>query len=398
MSRLPPNQIAKYCAALGLMGLLALPALAGLMGVRAEAIENRDLAKWPRVKLRDALEPKAIERVGAFLIDHLPLRGDVIQLRSWIFIKLWHDSPSGLVYLGEPPWLFFVETFINACAPGARPENIANRLGRLETILQESGRRLIVAIVPDKAAVYPEKLGASAPLARCAAARRRQLRKALRQEGMADFIDFWQIFHALRNRNPDPLLYLPNDTHWSPYGALQLTRRVIRHLNPDLWQGREIASSAGWEREGDLTRMMGWPSKLVVSDYRVERQDVSVVELPPEESRAGLRNIHRYRARSLDGKQVGFVPAERLLLIHDSFGLAANPMLLQFFNETNTAHWMTAGSGPALAAELRDADLVLLLVAERNVYQWIPRVFSDRAVLNTLPAVLAQHDRAVRNQ
>jgi alginate O-acetyltransferase complex protein AlgJ len=378
--------------AIGIASLLCLPLLAGLLGQRAEAIENRPLATWPTLSLNPLLDRATSRDLGAYLSDHLPLREHAIRLRARVALDLWNDSPSDAVFLGEAPWLFLGETFFNACTADAHPERVAAKLGRLDRILEDSGRQLVIAIVPDKASIYPEHLDASLPLVRCAAEKRRRLRTAMRDEKLSGDLDLWGVFHVVKLRTPSPLLYIPNDTHWSPWGALQTTRRAIRQIAPDLWLRDEVRQPRVDDHEGDLTRMIGLPSRLPVPFYRIVRPRIAVKPLPSDGSPARLSETHRYRASVREGAPPEPLLEGNLLLIHDSFGAEVMPMLRSYFAETRAAHWKSTGRSVALAAAMGEADVVLLVVAERNAYGWIDRTFSAEALLDGLPRFLPRDE------
>ncbi|MEI7902364.1 MAG: hypothetical protein WCK89_19105, partial [bacterium] len=93
--------------------------------------------------------------------------------------------------------------------------------------LKAQGIELILAPVPCKALVYPEKLDGAAAAGRLDAVHQ-QFFKLLGDKGVK-VLDIAETFLKEKSKPGSPLLYCKTDTHWSPY-ACEVTARQIREL------------------------------------------------------------------------------------------------------------------------------------------------------------------------
>lgn len=142
-----------------------------------------------------------------------PVKTFGINLWAAIDYLLFDEGRSGVV-LGADHWLYTDEEFKLENEPEARiTENLA-RLQQVRDALAQKQIRLLVAVVPSKARVYPEFVGAHPPpalhqalYARFAAALQRA------QVPSADLLG------PLVDGKREAPTYLRTDTHWTPYGA-----------------------------------------------------------------------------------------------------------------------------------------------------------------------------------
>jgi len=145
--------------------------------------------------------------------------------------------------------------------------------------LSARGIRLVLAPIPVKPVIYPEKVWPGYSTAAGPAWNRdypvflRQLRDA-----GVDVMDVTEdLWHA---KSSGPLLFLKQDTHWSPAGLIIVVQSLAKHLKPLLsaGDGLKLASrSKSVSHYGDLMRMldtepMGNPSpkESIVIDQVLE--------------------------------------------------------------------------------------------------------------------------------
>ena len=363
--------------------LLLAPMIAGLLGVEPRSIENRKLGKWPKLEATSLLEPESFEAIGHYLLDHLPLRDKAVAARSWVSVNLLRDSPSSDVHLGTKGWLFYDLSFERACSGADTPASIARRLRRVSRIIETSGRRVIVMIIPDKNAIYPEFLGSAEPFARCAREKRAELREILARRPPSGYVDMWSELADLKTSAGEENLYIPTDTHWTTFAAGRMVEEIVERVEAGLWDPAELKREREVLRNGDLTRMMGLRDPVSVSVYAIERAGVSPETLPG--SQAELPGMRIYRARSEGPARI--VPV-RVFFLHDSFMYSGIEMLPSYFAESAFSHWQTAGHPDGLSREIRSADVVVIQIAERGTYNWIHKVLSDDAL-----TVLAEASR-----
>ena len=363
--------------------LFIVPGLATCFGVKTKSIENRRKASWPEFAVLEVLDGKSLPGVSLYLSDHLALRDKLVHARARIFVELFGDSPNARVHLGRNGWLFYDVSFTRACEGIDSPSRIVQRLRRVAHILDDSGRKVIVTIVPDKHAVYPEMLGDALPWASCAMEQRSLLRAAIAAAPPHGYIDLWDQLETLKKEQPDPLLYIPTDSHWSSRSAAELSQSLVHAIDPGIWNPSALHRKAEKSHFGDLNKMMGRWARTPTSQYRVEREGVNSEAY--SETRKGSPSARRYRVKSpVNTRMI----EGRTLVIHDSFMYSAIPLLTPYFRDITFIHWQSAEHAPGLAAEFAAAKTVVIEIAERGTYNWPHRVLKDRALLRTLDAQL----------
>ena len=209
---------------------------------------------------------------------HLPLRDPGIELWGDLDYLLGDGRPG--VQIGSGGWLYTDEEFRTAPRDD---EVIAAKLDYVAQVrarLAVQGTRLLVALVPAKARVYPEHLG----------------RKRVPAVKSDDYQSFRAGLEALGVTAPDLLaamqagkanragagdLFLHADTHWTPLGARVAARAIAGTAGqafPGLVQGdgsflttteppqRYFGDLLAYVRLGGLQRSWGPPRDLLVTE------------------------------------------------------------------------------------------------------------------------------------
>lgn len=142
-----------------------------------------------------------------------PARGFGINLWAALDYVLFREGRPGVV-VGHDGWLYSDEEFRLGNEAEAEATRNLHAIVAVHDSLAERGVRLLVAVVPAKARVYPEHLGARRPppLHDGAYARLQALLKAAA-------IPSAELYAPLRRGRVDAEAYLRTDTHWTPYGA-----------------------------------------------------------------------------------------------------------------------------------------------------------------------------------
>ena len=93
------------------------------------------------------------------------------------------------VVVGRDGWLFLSNEFELACRPGRAPSDVIASVRRLASILERSGRRLVVGIPPDKGSMVPSLVPGDYPLKACAERARAERSAVLRSAALPGFVD-----------------------------------------------------------------------------------------------------------------------------------------------------------------------------------------------------------------
>ena len=145
-------------------------------------------------------------------------------------------------------------------------------------MLAGHGITFIFTLAPNKAAIYPEKLGTLLHRAnRCLIQRRVKTQRLMAQRAAAYFVDLWSDFFAAKSIAQRPL-YLSLDTHWTATGAALASKDVVNRLHPGLWDDGALVVSPPSMVLGNLTYMNGLAFTEPMQFVRTSRPGVVVVE------------------------------------------------------------------------------------------------------------------------
>jgi hypothetical protein len=243
-------------------------------------------------------------------------------------------------------------------------------------MVEESGREFVLAIAPDKNAIYPEHLGAVQSLAECAQAQRARLREMLREEPPPGYIDLWQVLSEAKTSWPGVPLYSKTDTHWLPFGVAQATREIVERVAPGLWRPSDLVRTHSVASVGDLTKLLGLTSTTTVPQHLVHRPRVKT-RRPRTAANDSLGTI-LYSSVAVRGRAE--ISSKRVLLLVDSFGILAAPMIAAYFEETAMTQWRFVKLADARSDFIRRilrADVVIVETVEHHSYKVFADSFSD---------------------
>ena len=189
--------------------------------------------------------------------QRLPARDGIIAVANSLRWLLLRGGGTDVV-VGRKEWLFLSEEF--RADPGSAPAMQArlDLLRDASRALQAQGVQLLVALVPDKARLYPS-LPLPAGYPDYAQPRYRRALDGLQERG----VESVDLFTPMaQTPSPDIPLYYRTDTHWSQAGARVAATAVaarVRELGgcpgDKAYATRDVGPEA--ERPGDLLRMMG---------------------------------------------------------------------------------------------------------------------------------------------
>lgn len=311
--------------------------------------ENRLPAPWPELAAEGGVNLDFPDQFEAWLQDHLALRPMWMGLYAGA-LRLMGASSQEQVILGREGWLFFRETLGDYTGEARLTDNQIARLAlTLETCdagLRAAGSRLALAIVPNKASVYPEYMNPAYP-------RSAEAGNAERVAASADVAQV-PLGEALRAHAGEGL-YFRGDTHWNALGARHGARAILQLLSretgidiplPD--PGADFELRADWP--GDLTRMLNpYAEATEPQQYYSDRGPFAYQG--------------RYRSpEDLTIRTTGGAAGLKLTVLRDSF---TNLLVEDISAAVADVTYLRAMPLPLSAA--MDSDIALIEIVERRL-------------------------------
>lgn len=401
-----------------LMGALLFfftPAFAFVAGMRAQAIENRPLAAFPSLSAGWGF----LSGVDRWAVDHLPLRDLAVRADSAASERLFAEAPdygsrpadigpvgpapvapspvvrtpavpaqvgprtasaarqagpgddpeqeqvtsrrSGIRYpsvlRGGDGWLYSGKDFSFACEPARDLDAVFAGYRRLISILNASGRRVVITVAPDKSTVVPDYLPETYLGKICSSQRKTQLWDRLNRGNLGpEYLDMRRVLEQRQATDGQPV-YFRSDSHWTSVGRVLLAREVLNRLSPGLYRDSDLVGIGTRTRSGDLGRQLGTRREDTLDFWELHPPGVTSRETAVEESRW---KVAHYGATGPEGSRL-FAPPT--VLMGDSFSFESIVAFRPYFADLTFAHrelW-PAKRIPAL----RDARVVVLEVVER---------------------------------
>lgn len=307
----------------------------GLLGQTEAMLQTRSQVPAPVATSAALLDG------GWMLAKEKQLREDspiTWSLRSnWNELRYRAGAPqSPLVHFGNDEWFFIKESVLpdRAAWDRATPQR-RQFLRDVKSMVEKAGAELFMAIVPDKARVYPERCYADGQLPACKASNYAAMLAELGELGIptadlaAAMVEARAAMAVARAADPqgDPAnydLYFARDTHWRPQGALAggramamaLEARFGSKLSPRV--PMELGALTEVRVLGDLSANLGLAT-IEVPDAQMERRTVPLSLLT--ERLAEARGYYGVTMRTPSGTVTmdGTDPNAEVLVIGTSF-------------------------------------------------------------------------------
>lgn len=343
-------------------GSLLSAAVAGLLGVRSEAFENRAVATFPPIRAKYILDAGLYARISSYLEDHLPLRQAAVELDARLDVGLFQDSPHSKVRMGEDDWLFFETSLIQPARTERPVSELIDLLADLGRRFEESGRAFRVVLIPNKLSVYPEyatprirELGSGGTR------KRQELDRELQSRSLPAFLDLAPLMLATKQEY-DHFLFFPDDTHITSFGAIIIARATTDAIRPGLWANAVVMGPRDEERLGDLGQMMIVREPIANAVFRIRREGVRL-EQPEKRSQTKGYRLEILRAASDDQPLI----EGRTFFLHDSSLDLPRIMMHPFFEEAHYLNW-NSFDPPTTAEMMAESDRVVIELIERDFY------------------------------
>jgi alginate O-acetyltransferase complex protein AlgJ len=373
-----PRSLAQRAVFVLGIALLFAPAIAFVLGQRAEPIENRPLAERPGLADGWNMFPLAT----AWATDHLPLRQDAIELNDALIEQLFSQPPAQSggggpvgtggqsasledlfprVIEGKDGWLYYGGDMKAPCLAEQPVSDVVDDLRGLHDLLEASGRRLVVVVASDKSSVLPEHLPDDVPGEGCAKRRKEEMRRTLAavpggDEWLIDLRD-----PLLERQRADGIpIYRQQDTHWTPRGGAVMGQELMARLQPGMTSYDDLVTAGTRDRQGDLATLLGREGVDTYDLWELDRAGVtSPEELPPPG--AIPLTVHTSTTNA-----PLFEP--QTLVLGDSFLAASRPVVYPFFANMRLMHTLGGAAHPdRLATEVARAQVVVVEIVERDL-------------------------------
>jgi hypothetical protein len=282
------------------------------------------------------------------------------------------------VIVGKDGWLYLGEDVQAACRPAFAIDDTLARLERLERVITDSGRRLVLVVAPDKSSILPEHLPDSYPGEECASRHRREFWASFTGDPpVSTYVDLRGPLLRQQADDREPI-YRVLDTHWAPRGATVYVRELAAALEPAIWQGTRVERTGDVELGGGLAEMLGRPRRETVSKWEVIRPGVR-----GNFASVGLSGSPVTISNASTGVAL-FTPRSALLV--DSFSLPqiSGAALYSLFADARAV--FSEGATPlTIAGMVAEAETVVVEAVERYVVSGASSLLRD----DTLAAITA---------
>ena len=361
--RRPTRSVTRLLATFVASAFVFGPAVAAVLGQRAQPMENRPLAAAPELTQGWG----ALDSLTAWASDHLPGRNEAVQANAWIDYHVLGGLPAAashstkgpdpLVVRGKDQYLFVGEDFTFSCVRGKEFDQSLASMLELAAMIEDSGRRAVVVIGPNKSSVAPEKLPRVVPRGSCATDTMKAQERTFGSTKDPRFVNLLPGLRKAEAEGRHP--YWRTDSHWSPNGAAVYATTLAGRLTSGQARRPETTTSPR-VFSGDLAKLVGLQirEKVDVTTLRT-----GTVQLEPYSKKLIRQGVYYGPQRWTVKPSTGLVPGKTLFL-GDSFDYYASDQLRPLFAQ-GTLLWMRNTPAKTVAAEIADADTVVLESVQR---------------------------------
>ncbi len=232
--------------------LAAFPFVGMSVAASNETTENKELARFPRLRSDGTWNVRYLSQLGDYFEEHFAFRQELVAANALIRGRLLGVSASDQVLVGKDGWLYYTGTLDDYLGRNQMSEkglaNAVHNIGLMQQYVEDRGSRFLITIAPNKNSVYDSYMPSN--YLRSGENNHTRLTPLLKQAGI-HYADLYEIFEE-----SDECLYLQGDSHWNNKGALLVCRKLLDGLD------REYDGSAydSWEvrkeHTGDLAEML----------------------------------------------------------------------------------------------------------------------------------------------
>ena len=342
------------------MIICILPSAAMLFMGESPPVANEVPVSKPKIINEDkAFNTKILSDITDYIGKGFSFRQELITLNSRIITKLFGVSPVNDVIFGKEGWFFYKSTMDDFLKKDVltneQIEKIADTLLEFEQKCNENGRKFLFVIAPNKNTVYPEFMPYLSEN-QSEKSNRENLFEQLRKKNIS-YIDLMTAFNSKKS------LYHKKDSHWNNKGAALAADEVLKALNynetPFFSENYTVTN----DFDGDLYHMLFPKGSEKDENFEFSQEMSFTYDVP-------IRGADSMTIKTTcEGKNGS------LLVFRDSFGNALYPFLAQSCNKA--VFLRKTPYNPEILSEY-EADTVIIVMAERNLYQFDKFVETNR--------------------
>ncbi|MEM8709993.1 MAG: hypothetical protein AAGG01_03505 [Planctomycetota bacterium] len=292
----------------------------------AAKVENRRAERPPSMPTDLTALEAFPRRFDAGVVDAFLGRRELMRRGARAKLDLFHSAIGPRWRFGEDRWLFATDHDAFPVTVGLAPlaedelERWRVTIDERRDWLAEQGIEYLLALVPYKGAVYPDRLPAG--LEKRGPDHREQMLSYLRERSSVRTVDLGPTLReAAASDLSDRHAYSPHGVHWTDYGGFAAYREILAAL-PDVFPGVEPLELSDFDLVGDQVQTDSWDHRIALDGVLVQTE----AALMPR-----TRGFRRVRApegsTKRDVTRVGPLEGPRVMVVHDSFGPKVSRLL-----------------------------------------------------------------------
>jgi alginate O-acetyltransferase complex protein AlgJ len=338
--------------------------------------ENRTLAVFPKFHFGLTAMSEFPSKVNSFFDDNFGFRRLLIKGYGMVMLQAFQTPAYPSVIQGKEDWLFLAGhyglEYYQTKTPFSETElaHWAAVLERNRAQMQQRGSRYLIVFAPNKDTVYSEYM----PDNIVRFHQESRMDQLIHYLGTHSDLEFLDLRPALLQAKTQSQVYDRTDTHWNGNGAYAGYETIIERLHawypplsPLMRKDFIFQTDAG---TGDLAGVLGLTDLLSDKMIRITPSD----GLPAREVRyvyppfPSLAAPDEFLPRAYE---IADPSLPRLVMFHDSFGLALIPILAEHFQRSvyYRTEYLARFENPMAIVDKEHPDVVIFEMVERSL-QW----------------------------
>ena len=312
------------------------PILAYASGRRGAPVENRPATDFSEL----SVSWDGFSTLSKFIGDRIPLRSRAIKSDGWIDQHVFNENPAfgggavPRIIHGKDGYLFLNDDFGTACQSAGVIAQIVTGISKLVEVINQSGRRAIYTVAPNKTTLHRELLPDDQGSVDCLDKYSNGLWEGLSAANIDGYVDLKSALSDAMDQTRKPL-FLRKDSHWDSAGNAAAAKAVINTLQPGLWDDSALQYKGLIDYIGDFTYLEGNPVVDQTPLYEVVRPEITA-GTPEIWDNGDLTHI--YRRYTNNGPAGSLITAKTVIMV-DSFGVEAVGRIIPYFADITFVHF-----------------------------------------------------------